>query len=178
VPVPLALVPQPPASDTNVASPANSGNGQFVLLLQDGTCLMGVFGETKAFPFEAVFGNIEIPMTSIRAVDFAVIVNGTKTHRVQFFNGDMLTGNVGHVPPMKFRTTYGELTVPMELVVRVSADATAITTAQKLPTPPAGGPVAQPIVADAPRPVPVPFDGPPGLIRPPRARIVPDAEVR
>jgi hypothetical protein len=141
--------------------------------MHDGTCLMGVFGDAKAVPFEAVFGKVEIPMTSIHTVDFAAIVNGAKTHRIQFINGDMLTGNVGHLAPMKFQTSYGMLTVPMDQVLKMSSGspvqvAQAKEPPKDVPAPPASTAKRQP--------VPLP-DDPPGPVRPLR-EIVPDSAVR
>ncbi len=128
-------------------------------------------------PFEAVFGNIEIPIASIQVVDFAVVVNGTKTHRVQFLNGDMLTGYVGRVAPMKFETSYGTLIVPMETMLRMSCGGPAATDAQAN-VGDAGSAAAEKTSAVktswlAPRP-----DGaPPGPVRPLRGVPVPDDEV-
>jgi hypothetical protein len=171
----VAPTTKPPTSPVVSAAPAS---GQYALHMHDGTCLMGVFGETKAVPFEAVFGKIEIPMASIRTVEFAVMINGSKTHRVQFINGDSLTGNVGRIAPVKFQTSYGMLTVPMEHVVRMT------------------GPVSQPVAARKPQviaqttaastqngvqmgiPVPIADAAPPGPIRAATGVIVPDDEVR
>lgn len=168
-PAPTAPVHSSPPPTSASSQP---GSGRFGLLLHDGTYLVGVFGETKAVPFEAVFGNIEIPLASIKVVDFAVVVNGTKTHRVQFINGDMLTGNVGHVEPMKFQTSYGTMTVPMEMMLRMSGNAPAAELAPQTPNGPTGG-------KDEPKPdgtaqVLVTPQEPPGPIRPPRAVPVPD----
>lgn len=173
---PQVPVPAPETKPPSVPAASVSGPGRFVLEMHDGTLLTGVFGETKAVPFEAVFGRIEIPVASIRVLDFAVVINGAKTHRVHFVNGDMLTGSVGQLAPVKFQTSYGVLLVPMEDVLKVSSGPSLQLAANRPPTNArrdASGPGAK----NSPLPsVPVP-DEPPGPIRP-RGRIVPDAEVR
>ena len=184
-PAPVASPPQSgpqvpvPAPDTKPPSnPVASvpGQGRFILEMHDGTLLTGVFGETKAVPFEAVFGKIEIPMTSIRTLDFAVVVNGTKTHRVHFINGDMLTGSVGRIAPMKFQTSYGVLTVPLDQVLKVRSGP-GLQLAAKDVSSAARPDAAASAAGNSSLPsVPIP-DEPPGPIRP-RGRIVPDAEVR
>jgi hypothetical protein len=136
------------------------------LLLTDGTRLFGVVGDRSAVPFEAVFGRIEVPITSIRLVDLRVELNGSKAHRIHFLNGDTITGQVGAWPHVRFRTAYGELTVPLSAVIRIvssePAEGTSVppkgtalaTTAGVTPqggvTVPA--PSAVPIAAPAPAP--------------------------
>lgn len=176
-PTPPAVAPttKPPTSPVVSAAPAS---GQYALHMHDGTCLMGVFGETKAVPFEAVFGKIEVPMASIRTVEFAVIVNGAKTHRIQFINGDSLTGNVGRIAPVKFQTSYGMLTVPMEHVIRMTGPASPPAAA---PKPLAIAQTTQAISQNGAQigvPVPIADAAPPGPIRAPTGVIVPDEEVR
>ncbi|MEX2186384.1 MAG: hypothetical protein WD875_06310 [Pirellulales bacterium] len=173
-PVPVPSPEEPANGATTAAIPSSlpaPGSGRFGLLLHDGTYLIGVFGETKVVPFEAVFGNIEIPIASIQVVDFSVVVNGTKTHRVQFVNGDMLTGNVGKFEPMKFETSYGTVFVPMESMVRMSYGAPAARLAYR----PADRAVDGKTAAVN---VPPPGEDPPGPIRPLRSVPVPAGDVR
>jgi hypothetical protein len=176
-PTPPAVAPttKPPTSPVVSAAPAS---GQYALHMHDGTCLMGVFGETKAVPFEAVFGKIEIPMASIRTVEFAVMINGAKTHRVQFINGDSLTGNVGRIAPVKFQTSYGMLTVPMEHVVRLTAPASQPVSAPKPLAIAQTTPASTQNGVQLGIAVPVADAAPPGPIRPATGVIVPDDEVR
>ncbi len=160
-----------PSSPVVSAAP---GPGQFSIHMNDGTCLVGVFGETKAVPFEAVFGKIEIPMASIRTVDFGAVINGAKTHRVHFTNGDSLTGSVGRIAPVKFTTSYGVLVVPMDQVTRLSGPVSQLPSpAVELAATPAPQPIAQAGLL-----VPIPDAAPPGPIRPATGVIVPDDEVR
>jgi hypothetical protein len=179
-PVPPVAVPSTPAPEREAKTPSEPpasaipGPGRFVLWMHDGTCLMGVFGETKAVPFDSIMGKIEIPMTSIHTVDFSFVINGAKTHRVYLINGDMLTGNVGQLAPVKFRTSYGMLTVPMDDVMKLSAGAPPLSTSTGPPTNQLGGAGEKKSEGFAPVPVP---DEPPGPIRPLR-RFVPDEEVR
>jgi hypothetical protein len=170
-----APAPTPPVKKPlePVASAATTP-GQFVLLMHDGTSLTGVFGETKAVPFDSIFGKVEIPMTSIQTLDFAVTINGAKTHRVHFVNGDMLTGSVGKVDPMKFQTRYGMIEVEVTDMLRFSSGPTTVVAAIA-PQANQIGSAAQPAVS-APVPVPIP-DEPPGPIRP-RREIVADEDVR
>jgi hypothetical protein len=152
---------------------ASAVPGQFVLVMHDGTSLTGFFGETKAVPFDSIFGKVEIPMTSIRTLDFAVTINGAKTHRVHFVNGDMLTGNVGKLDPMKFQTRYGMIQVEVTDMLRFSSPTTVVATVA--PEANQIGNATAPAVS-APVPVPIP-DEPPGPIRP-RREIVADEDVR
>jgi hypothetical protein len=170
--LPPVAAQQPPPGATSASSVSN---GRCSLLLHDGTYLIGVFVETKVVPFEAVFGDIEIPMGKIQVIDLAVVVNGVKTHRVKFVNGDILTGNVRPVPPLKFETRYGMVKVPMEHVARVNCITTAALVAQR----PEGEstPGDKPADDQAHSHGPNPFAQPPGPIRPPRAVPVPDDEV-
>lgn len=176
VAAPQVPVPAPETKPPLAPVALVPGQGRFILEMHDGTLLTGVFGETKAVPFEAVFGRIEIPMTSIRTLDFAVVINGAKTHRVHFINGDMLTGSVGRVAPMKFQTSYGVLTVPLDQVLKVRSGPALQLAANDLSStarPDAAGSAARNSSLPS---VPIP-DEPPGPIRP-RGRVVPDAEVR
>jgi hypothetical protein len=172
---PQAPVPTPPVKKPlePVASAA-SAPGQFVLVMHDGTCLTGFFGDTKAVPFDSIFGKVEIPMTSIQTLDFAVVINGAKTHRVHFVNGDMLTGSVGRVDPMKFKTRYGMIEVDVTDMLRFSSGPTT-EVAAAAPQQNQLGNSAPPAVS-APVPVPIP-DEPPGPIRPLR-KIIADEDVR
>jgi hypothetical protein len=92
---------------------------------------------------------------------------------VYLINGDMLTGNVGQLEPVKFHTAYGMLTVPMDEVWKLSLDISPPEISQ----PPTSNSLSeQKTKPDEFVPVPIP-DAAPGPIRPLR-RIVPVGEVR
>jgi hypothetical protein len=147
-PDPSPTVGQAPAGETSVAT----ASPVFALNLRDGARLVGTPSESKGIVFDVPFGRVEIPLTMIRSVQFSA---DAKITRIQFHNGDRLTGAV-RAETLKFRTPYGQMVVPMSAVEGLAA-----TTDVKDPPIAAAAPPT-----DSPRPqypATLPAPGQPGV---------------
>jgi hypothetical protein len=192
---PPADAPTAPSDDAPNASNANAPkdenppigiitapSGRYALVLNDGTRLFGMPGDRKTVPFECVLGHVEVPMGSIHTIEFVVDVHGAKSHRVRFHNGDVMTGVVGPWENVKFQTQYGELTVPLASMVRMSSTDAAANppiVAQSSSKP---ADVSQSLtvrsVGTAVRMAPPPYvEVAPGPVRPLRGPVTPDDDV-
>ncbi len=96
---------------------AEIDSSKFALLLKDGTRLIGVPGNSDVVVLEVAFGRVEIPLRLLATVKFST---NRQPAQLRFKNGDTLTGRVV-LDKLKFETSYGVMTIPIDELVVMSA---------------------------------------------------------